>query len=190
MPNNELEELTRRLKDTPDEMTRLSSGLSEDELRWKPADNAFSVLENVCHLRDIEAEAYSPRIERLLCEDDPVLADVDGGRLALERDYNRQELEDALERFIMARADNLRLLREATQEQFSRSGTFEGQGRIDLAKLVAMMVEHDKAHIAEMTELRRVLRESRANFSLPNLAYEAVGKLRETLIKYSTRSDG
>jgi len=50
----------------------------------------FSVLENICHLRDLELQGYTPRIRRILAEADPDLADFDGARVAAESSYNNR----------------------------------------------------------------------------------------------------
>jgi hypothetical protein len=69
---------------------------------------ANSPLETICHLRDIEAEGYTTRINRILIETNPVLGDIDGGRLAVERNYNDQDPDLALHEFTIARATTRR----------------------------------------------------------------------------------
>jgi acetylornithine deacetylase/succinyl-diaminopimelate desuccinylase-like protein len=113
----------------------------------KIADGDFSVVENICHLRDIEAEGYAIRIERLLRDDDPLLRDLDGDQLARERRYHEQDLQQALRDFAAARARSVALLASADEAALAREGTFENVGRVSLAKLVAMMREHDAEHL-------------------------------------------
>src|SRR5436305_15039686 len=79
------------LAETPQVVRWLSHELTLDELKRKPSDNEFSVLENVCHLRDIEQEGYTVLIDKLLNEDEPVLQDINGAKLAMERAYNSKE---------------------------------------------------------------------------------------------------
>ncbi len=110
----------------------------------------FSALENICHLRDIEIEGYGERIVRILEEDNPSLPDLNGARLAIERDYNNQNAKAALAAFNDARSRNLGLLKDLTPEQIARAATLEGVGVINLEKLIDMMVEHDQAHVAEL----------------------------------------
>ena len=63
------------LSQATEEIVRLTSGLTDAELRWKDAEGNFSALENICHLRDIEIEGYTARIKRILEENNPSLAD-------------------------------------------------------------------------------------------------------------------
>jgi len=80
------------LAHTPEKLVQLTNGLTDAEVHWKDA-GAFSVLENICHLRDIEIEGYSARLNRILIETHPFLPEIDGGSLATVRDYNTQDLE-------------------------------------------------------------------------------------------------
>ncbi len=153
MTQPELAELINFLEATPAAVRKLAEKLSESETRWKPDESDFSVVENICHLRDIELEGYTARIHRMLSEDQPFLADIDGTRLAHERRYNEQELNTALDAFTQAREWNVRTIRNLSSEQLARTGMFEQTGSITLEKLLQMMREHDEAHLQELNTL-------------------------------------
>ena len=114
--------------------------VSPEHWRTRPSAEEFSALENVCHLRDIEVDGYAQRIARILNEANPTLADVDGARLAIERDYNNQELAPALETFRQTRERNIALLRSLAASEFERKGSLEGVGEIDLLKLIRVII--------------------------------------------------
>lgn len=158
MTAEEVESIVDYLAETPEALRRLIDGLSDDERHWRPEGVEFSVLESVCHLLDIEREGYAVRIKRLLKEDHPVLEDIDGSRLARERDYNSQDMQAALEAFKDTRKDNIRILGSLGPDQFERQGILETVGPITLRALVRMMREHDDAHRKEILELRGRLR--------------------------------
>ena len=107
----ELENVITFLEETPEVVRRTADGLGAEELRRKPAAEEFSFVEHACHLRDIEREGYGERIRRLLRETRPLLADIDGGRLARERRYNEQEFGEGLSAFERARPKRLRAAR-------------------------------------------------------------------------------
>jgi hypothetical protein len=102
-------------------------------------------------------EGYSPRIDRILTEHKPFLPDVDGSRLAIERNYNNQNLESALEVLTNARTKNIQTLRAADETQLDREAMLEGVGSITLRTLVQMMSEHDEDHINDLRTIRRRL---------------------------------
>lgn len=136
---------------------QLSNGLTDAELHWKDAAGGFSVLENICHLRDIEIEGYTVRIDRILNQSQPFLPDIDGSRLASEREYNQQNPEKARRAFVEARTRNIQELRGVGFEQIARTGTLEGVGPISLGKLLLIMSEHDESHIHDLRAIRKRL---------------------------------
>lgn len=154
MTRNELEELANFLAETPVRIRRLAEGFVESETRRKPADEGFSVVENICHLRDIEVDGYAARIQRILIEDEPFLPDLNGAQLAAGRRYNEQELAAALDAFTDARRDNVLAVKELSSAQLERQGVFENTGAITLSRLLEMMREHDLAHLDELNCLR------------------------------------
>jgi hypothetical protein len=151
---NDCLDLIESLARTPDEVAALVSGLSPQALIAKNLPNEFSVLENVCHLRDIEVEGYTPRINRILNENHPLLPDVDGALLAIERDYNSQLLTEALDVFGRARQENVSALAGLNRDQFDREGVMEGVGEVTLGSLLLMMRDHDDGHLDDLRVIR------------------------------------
>ena len=153
MKLTEVQQLLNAVARTPSEVSRLVNVVPPEHWRIRPAPEEFSVLESVCHLRDIEVEGYAQRIARILNETKPALADVDGARLAIERDYNSQELGPALEAFRQTREQNVELLRKLAAIDLERKASLEGVGEITLSRLIEMMNEHDEGHREELKHL-------------------------------------
>lgn len=152
---NEITHLIQQLENTPEQVRTLVTGLSAEQQVSKEGDE-FSILESVCHLRDVEAEGYAVRIRRILDEDNPALADIDGSRLAIEREYQRQDLDQAVQSFISAREQNVSRLKSASSADLSRTGKLEGVGQVTLKRLLEMMIEHDEGHVDDLRRSRRV----------------------------------
>jgi hypothetical protein len=157
MTDQEFHELIEFLEETPEMVRQLTIDMSERDLKWKPSESEFSSLEQVCHLRDLELEGYTVRIRKLLTEQQPSLPDFDGGRLAIERDYNSQDFEAALQDFTTARKENINVAGTLSSEQLHLSGVLEGVGEITLGRLLRLMREHDQSHREELSELRERL---------------------------------
>ena len=155
---DETTRLLNTLVRTPALISELLSDIPLNTIQLRPSPEEFSVLESICHLRDIEVEGYTVRIRRLLEEDHPELADIDGARLAAERDYNSQQLDLALEAFESARKVNLEVLRKADDNDLNKRGSLEGVGELSLQSLMTMMAEHDEGHIDDLRHARRLLR--------------------------------
>ena len=142
-----------RLAAMPQTVRELVSGRSAKDLSHKPAPEVFSLRENVLHLRDIDMEGYEQRVARVLSEEHPFLPDVDGARLARERDYNAQPLAPALEAFAASRARSIARLRAASERDLERTAEMEGVGAVTLRQLLQRWLEHDAGHVAEMESL-------------------------------------
>lgn len=145
-----------RLEQTPDRVRALIEGRSDDDLSFKPAPDAFSLRENVLHLRDIDVEGYEVRIAGLLAEHGlREFPDIDGAALARERNYNVQSVAAALEDFAASRARSIARLRESADlERYGRVGT----RAVSLETLLMDWVRHDSEHLAEMTHLNNLRR--------------------------------
>lgn len=152
MTPKEFSEVLAFLEETPEIFRRRANDFTSASLRRKPAEDAFSLLEHACHLRDIEREGYGARIRRMLEENEPSLADLDGASLARERNYNSQDFDAALSDFTRARQENLSLVRTLSADQLSRRGRLEGVGAITIDGLLLLMRDHDESHRKELSD--------------------------------------
>lgn len=155
MPPKDLQDVIDALTKTPKTVADLVKNLAAPDLRIKNSPEEFSVVENVCHLRDIEVEGYTARISRMLQENNPLLPDIDGSRLAAERNYHSQNLSEALKAFAVARNQNTQIVSGLATEQFDRQGTLEGVGSVTIRGLLLMMRDHDADHLVQLSSIRR-----------------------------------
>ncbi len=144
------EALLGRLEAMPAWLEETFSALSADAARRSGTDDLYSPVEQVWHLADLEQEGFGLRIERLMAEAEPVLADFDGAAIAAARRYKERSLAEGLEKFREARLANLATLRAAAPASWERAGTQVGVGRISLCDVPGLMAEHDLAHRAEI----------------------------------------
>jgi len=156
-----VEERERRLhmatlRATPARLRAALKGVAKAVSRWTPAPGKWSILEIACHLRDMEKEAYLARYRRLLAEDEPLLPDVDGDVLALERDYRGQKLADVVREWTRLRRESLRLLADVRSAQWARRGTHETAGPLTVADLLRRhAVGNDEAHLGQIEAIKR-----------------------------------
>ncbi len=59
------------LEATPAILRRLMSEISEEDSRWKPAEDRFSIAEVLSHLSHSEDRCYRARVDRFLSEEMP-----------------------------------------------------------------------------------------------------------------------
>jgi len=145
---------------TPARLAAIAADVPEAQWKTRPAAGGFSLLEHACHLRDIEIEGYGVRIGRMLAEAAPFLPDLDGDKLARERDYPSQDLRATERAFAAARMLLVRRLAALTPDERHRTGTLEGVGHITLEDLAAKLRQHDREHLADLAALRDEIRSS------------------------------
>lgn len=146
-------ELLASLKAMPEALLRRIADFAPEERLQRPPGIGFSLHEHICHLRDLEIEAYRVRIERVVAEDMPVLLSVDGTAWAAARDYPVQDFAGALDAFVTARTGLVARLAELTRDQRGRFGLFDGVRRMTIDDLVADIDDHDRTHLQELDEL-------------------------------------
>jgi len=123
---------------------------------------AFTAIEQICHVRDIEIEGYQQRFRRTLKEDTPHLPSMDSETLARQRDYGRSNAARTLAEFRVARAQTLELLRELDDVDLQRRAIFEGYGPVTLRALIHYLCSHDQQHLAGLQWLLGKLESVRA----------------------------
>ena len=143
------------LAEFPARVRAAAEAVPADKQHTRPSGGGWSIVEQLYHLSDLEREAWSVRIQRLLGEDNPQLPNFDGDAIAAARNYNEQALEPAIIRLVVARAVNVRRLDEAPD--LNRTGQLEGAGPVTLSGIADLMRQHDAEHLAQITDLLRDL---------------------------------
>ena len=146
-----------QVADMPRHLADFVDRIPSTKWRTRAVSGGFSLQEHACHLRDIEIEGYRARLERILAEAKPALADIDGTELARQRDYVRQDLRRAQAVFAAVRADVVHRLASLSPEERARTGLLDGVGEITVDGLVEAMLRHDAEHLSELEQLRREL---------------------------------
>jgi hypothetical protein len=138
----------------PSQLESHYAAFPEAYVHWAPSSwegvpsEAFTAIEQICHVRDIEIEGYQVRIRRMLEETVPFLASIDSETIARERSYGKARAADVFAQFRAARATTLQLLRGLEPGQFERRAEFEGYGPVSLRGLVHYLCSHDQQHLA------------------------------------------
>ena len=145
------------LRSLPNEIGDLLNGLDEETFRWRPVPNKWSIKEIMCHLRDMESDAYLARYRRMLAEDNPILPNVDQDKLAFDRDYINQDAMAALAEFKGLRATTIQTLESTPVESWLRSGVHETDGPMTIQQLAVRQIKgNDLNHLAQMKDIVRL----------------------------------
>jgi carbonic anhydrase/acetyltransferase-like protein (isoleucine patch superfamily) len=114
--------------------------------RRRPAPEAWSAVEVIGHLRDGDAAVFLPRVERVLSEDFPAVADVSLHEWPRQRGYGEADPAAMLEEWRALRARLLVRLEPLGPEAWARLLVQPLRGPHTLADLVLLGVEHELSH--------------------------------------------
>src|SRR5689334_11253254 len=97
------------LSATPEILRALMVEISDEDARWKPAADRFSIAEVLAHLSHSEGHCYRLRVDRFLSEKRPELEPDDA---SFHYDlYRDADPEDAFDHFEEQRETNIEFLR-------------------------------------------------------------------------------
>ena len=134
-------------------------GLGEEELRWRPGEGEWSLKEIAAHARDAEEVALAQLRAIVEAAAGPLPAwDVDV--LPSERDYQSQDIEEALAALRSLRWETTFLLWELTDADWEREADHPYRGRVTLGELAGELARHDLEHLWQVRQVKERLREA------------------------------
>ena len=141
------------LEATPGLLRGLMAELTEEDVRWKPAPDRFSVGEVLAHLSHSEGHCYRARLDRFVEEENPEF-EPDDAQDHLDL-YGRMDPEDAFDHFEEQRETNIEMLRDMPPGSGDRTAVHKKVGRITLAQMLNEWAMHDLGHVRQIAELVR-----------------------------------
>jgi hypothetical protein len=141
------------LKATPAILRGLMSEISEEDARWKPAEDRFSIAEVLSHLLHSEGHVYRQRVDRFLSEEMPMF-EPDDAQMYLEVYKNADRKRD-FRHFGDQRQTNIEFLRGLPVEAGNRKALHRTAGEITLSQMLHEWALHDLGHIRQIAELVR-----------------------------------
>jgi len=147
----ELETATQILRQTPDTLTQMLSGLSTEWTVTKDDKSDWSPYDVVGHLIHCEETDWIPRAEILLAQGaDRTFPPFD--RFAQFEKYRVQSLAGLLAEFKQARIKGLETLAawNLTPEKLALRGVHPDLGEVTLDQLLSTWVVHDLGHIRQI----------------------------------------
>ncbi len=127
------------------------------DLRRRPAESEWSVLELVGHLADAEL-VMAARYRWVLAHEEPPIAAYDQDRWVDRLRHNEDDPRDLLALFEPLRRANLALWRRTPGPARQRVGLHSERGRESLDLMFRMIAGHDRFHLAQMDRTLRAIR--------------------------------
>jgi uncharacterized damage-inducible protein DinB len=134
-------------------------GLAEEELRYKPAPDKWSIHQILIHVTDSEISSTS-RLKKVLAEEEPLLISFDQNAWANNLGYDLMDREQHLLLFKLLRSSMQTILDNLTSEQSERVGVYVDQRRFTFKQLLEYRVQHVRDHLAQIERVREAYRQN------------------------------
>ena len=128
---------------------RLAAAAKARVAEWRPfPEGEWGPNETVRHLIAVEDEVWRKRLARVAKEDDPEWTWTEPG---LAPGFDDASLLELLTVFARRRAKTVASVRALDEAGWARSGTHETYGRLDVAGLLRLAIDHDESHAASLS---------------------------------------
>jgi hypothetical protein len=144
------------LEKTPNEVTRLLTRLTPEDIARPEAPGKWSMRQVVRHLADSEI-VWGYRLRRVIAEDRPPIQGYDQDRWADGLHYDRADVAESLAELRAMRAGHLRLLRPLGPAERKRVGVHSERGEESVEHMMRMYAGHDTLHLRQLERIRAAL---------------------------------
>jgi uncharacterized damage-inducible protein DinB len=155
-----MEKLIEEYRQDHELLREAVEGLSEEELRFQPAPDKWSIHQILIHVADAEILA-THRLRKVLAEEEPLLLSFDQEAWTDNLGYDRLDRKQHMLLFQMLRASMLPLLENLTPEQLERVGQYPDGVRYTFKKLLELRVQHVRDHLSQIERVKQAFREHR-----------------------------
>ncbi|HYK74834.1 MAG TPA: DinB family protein [Pseudoneobacillus sp.] len=152
--NFKIEEALEILERTPNTLSSLLSGLSEEWIFSNEGESTWSPFDVVGHLIESEKYNFIPRTEMILSKGESE-AFPPFDRFSQLRQNTDKTMEQLLHEFAEWRQQNLEKLKMLIQPhtELETTGVHPDFGTVRLRQLLATWTAHDLSHIAQITRV-------------------------------------
>jgi FMN phosphatase YigB (HAD superfamily) len=134
---------------TPAVLHSLSAALTEEQWKYEPTHDDWALNEIVCHLADTEREVHQMQISLMIEREGAFIPRPDSGVWASEREYFNIDGKKALFGFAQARIENIKTLKELSQDVWTRSARHAIFGPTNFLEVTSFMADHDRLHVQQ-----------------------------------------
>jgi hypothetical protein len=119
---------------------------------FRDGPNGWTTVEVTAHLRDFDG-FFRGRALMMLAQDYPQLPAYDHEALAIEQNYNSQQLVEVYAELVASRQKTVEFFKSLTPEQWDRAGVHPERGHFTMTDAVIQVGAHDITHIEQITRL-------------------------------------
>jgi hypothetical protein len=122
--------------------------ISPDNLA-QSKDGEWSAAFVIHHIADAEIQ-FGVRYANALCEDNPTIVPFDEDKFPIGLQYGKRSVKVSLQSLAASHAMNYEILKNASEDDWSRISTHPERGAVTLLQLVTLSANHIEGHIAQL----------------------------------------
>jgi hypothetical protein len=142
----QLESLIARFEAGGELLKYAVGGLTEEHAKAHPGPGEWSIAEVAAHLTDSDLVG-GDRMKRVIAEENPSLPAFDENAWLTRLRSGEMPVDESVALFDIHRKQMSRILRGCSEQDFSRAGMHSERGRMTLAELLTVFVNHLDHHL-------------------------------------------
>jgi hypothetical protein len=131
----------------------LVHGVSDEQARWKPSPEEWSILEIVNHLSDEEREDFRTRVDFTLHRPEAAWPSIDPEGWVAERGYQQRDPATSLEAFLSERRASLEWLASLQHPDWDSIHHHPALGSMTAGEVLGAWLAHDHLHLRQLNQL-------------------------------------
>lgn len=147
-------EIIDRLERNAATISSVVAEIGEEEARWKPAPDSWSVHDVLNHLADEERSDFRQRLDLTLHHPEQNWPGINPEASVRDRRYTERTTAGALEDFLQERRRSVEWLRSLDRIDWSSEHHNPRFGSMSAGTLFVSWLAHDYHHIRQLTLLR------------------------------------
>ncbi|HXF60964.1 MAG TPA: DinB family protein [Caldilineaceae bacterium] len=149
----ELSFAVERFRHNAQAIAALAAGVDQEQARWKPAPDQWSILEVINHLYDEEREDFRTRLDLTLHQPETPWPAIDPQGWVASRHYNGRDLAESLAAFRREREASLAWLAGLKSPDWEIGRRHPAGFTLRAGDLLASWLAHDTLHLRQLAEL-------------------------------------
>jgi hypothetical protein len=147
------ENIIAHLRVNVDVFKYLFQNVSDEQARWKPGRDQWSILEVINHLYDEEREDFKQRLGLVLSNRADPWPPIDPEGWVIQRRYNERAYKQSLQNFFEEREKSLLWLNKLDSPNWQATYQHPKIGPMSAELILANWLAHDLFHIRQVNDL-------------------------------------
>ena len=144
-------QIFKQLETNSSTFKSLLDNISDEQSKWKPKPEKWSLLEIVNHLYDEEREDFRQRIMNIFENPEKEWAPIAPAEWVKGREYAKRDFKTSLSNFLDERKKSIEWLKSLDSPNWKAVHIHPKLGEMSAEKLLANWLAHDYLHIRQIT---------------------------------------